>query len=157
MRPTKPTRVPAALDKLLALLEADEAFAEVEVIDGAPLKDPDVDDVLVIAPSSAQMAAVEVQYVAQPGLGRNAYEEVASIAATISSWSGDDEEAAVKPRRDRCTALLGALAALLGAHQVEADCWDAIGLGETAEWYQIRDEKGTTAAVGFYIVARSVI
>lgn len=157
MRPTTPTRVPAALDRLLQLIGADDVLKDAELCDGAPIKQPETDDVIVIAPSSGEQPGVDVEYVAQPGLGRLAYEEVATIAATISCITGDDEDGSVKGRRDRVVVLFGALQQLLDAHQVEAGCWDSIGLGTAAEWYQVSDEEGVTVAVGFYIVTRSIV
>lgn len=157
MRPTTPTRVPAALDRLLELIAADEVLKSAELFDAAPTKQPESDDVVVIAPSSGEQPGVEVEYVAQPGLGQMVYEEVATIAATISCISGDEEDGSMKGRRDRVVALYGALQAVLAAHQVEDGCWDAIGLGTAAEWYQVGDEAGVTVAVGFYIVTRSLV
>lgn len=153
MRPTTPTRVPAVLDRLLSLVAGDAVFAGVAQYDGAPVDGPDAADVIVFAPSTPDQAGIEVTYTREPGLG-NAYVERVEVLTTISCWSGDED---MKAQRDRVMVLYGALQRLLGDNQSVDGVWDDVALGERAEWFLVPSSSGVTVAVGFYLVAASVV
>lgn len=150
MKPGIPTRVPAQIDKLLELFDAQ--LVDVKLYDGAPLQSPDEPDVLVVAPSTTDQSGVEVEYVEQPGLGAR-YVEQSTIVCVVSSWSGDED---MRAARNRVHEIVGHIRAVLDANQVVEDCWDAVGFATAADWYLIPTETGSTAAFGFAIVCRSL-
>lgn len=154
MKPQLPSRVPATIDRLLALLAAADSLEGVQVLDGPALSMDQVeDDTICVAPGTPDAPGAFSTMAPQNGMGRAAYVEQVEVVVTIQSYGGDVE---AKPRRDRVGELLAAVKGVIDEHQVD-EAWDNAMLGPEISWHFMVDERGATCAAGFTLVFRSVI
>jgi hypothetical protein len=155
MKPQLPSRLPAVIDALLALLAAAEPLAGVQILDGPPLRMADLeDDTIAVAPGFEFQPGAVSTFESQNALGRASYVERIEVGMTAASYSG---EVNLKARRDRVAALLAAVKAVIDANQVRAGAWDGAELGPTIEWYPKQEESGTTVEVGFTLVFKAIL
>lgn len=157
MTPHLTTRVPQVIDGLLSILGSRDLIhnENVQVLDGPALNlDMIQKDSICVAPGTIDQPGVLVTYAEQTSFGRTAYVEQVEVTIALASQSGN---VAMKPRRDRVTALLGELQAGLTDNQVRVGAWDSITLGPEAVWHPVLSPQGATCAVGVTVVAKSII
>lgn len=155
MKPQLPSRVPAVIDGLLALLAASEALEGVQVFDGPPLKLSDIeDDAIAVAPGSEAQPGVTSVIEKQPNLGRAVYAERVEVGMTLASYRGGVD---LKKRRDRAAELLAAIKTAIDDNQVRDGAWDGAELGPNLEWYPNQNKDGCTVEIGFSLVFKALI
>lgn len=147
MRPPQPSRVPTVVDALVAALRVTPGIS---VFDGPAPVTPQSDGIAVGAEADASFI---VQNQPQTGLQR-AYGESVSVICLAWSASGSTT---MKPRRDRCAALLEAVADTLRNDPTLGGACDLCWLGPDMEWLQQSNTSGAMCSVGFTVTARTNI
>lgn len=155
MKPHLSTRAPAVVDGLLAIFAARTNLAEVQILDGPVLSVDELEpDSIAVAPGTPDQPGFLSTFEPQTSLGRVTYVEQVEVTVAIASYSGETD---MKPRRDRCAALLAELQAALVDNQTRDGAWDSVELGPEAVWHPVQSPQGATCAVGITIVARAII
>ncbi|GAA2929840.1 hypothetical protein [Streptomyces enissocaesilis] len=152
------SRVPAAIDALLAILRAAPALAEVTIIDGPPVGDmADADLVAVGWSPSAEAGAELAQDFASAGARTR--DEDFTVTGWIESWSGDSD---VAPRRTRAFALLAVVEDAIRATGPNPDAPTLNGAVlwahlTRAQLQQFSTDQGIRAGLAFTVSCRARI
>lgn len=153
------SRVPAALDELLAILRDAPGLSEVKVMDGPASVNLTARQVIYIGWSPSSDTAVSLTQAFANAGARNRDEDF-TISGHIESWSGDAD--AMKLQRDRAFAILGEVEIALRATDAFPE---APTLNNTVQWAHLtagdltqeKNADGPLASLGFSVTCRARI
>lgn len=151
------SRVPAALDALLAILRARPALADVEVVDGPPAVNLTARRRIHLGWAPAGETAVAVQQEFN-GAGARTRDEAFEITGYAEARSGDKD---MKARRDEVFALLGEIEQALRASD---EAPEAPTLNGTVLWAHLttgdlvqQQTEGSLAGLVFTVTCQARI
>lgn len=139
----QPTALGAVTDKLVA---AFAALSDVLVLDGPTPEPPKRDTLIVGGSAGTESASGDHHYDGRLGFGP--INESYDIVCALWSWSGSK---GMKPRRDRCVAILSQIRQILLDDPTLGDTCSLARLGERYSWYQQATSAGWACSVGFTI------
>ncbi|MFI6103162.1 hypothetical protein [Streptomyces sp. NPDC051310] len=150
--------VPAAIDALLALLQAAPELAGVQVLDGPPAVDMAAADFISVGwqPESDDAAQLQQRF-AYAGARRRDEEFV--ILGWLESWTGDAD---IRPRRLRAFELLATLETILRATDAAPTAptlegtvlWSEFTAGALRQQFT---NEGTRAGIAWAVAGRARI
>lgn len=152
------SRVPAAIDALLAILRADVGLSGVQVLDGPPVGDmADQDYVAVGWQPDSDEAVQIVQTFAYAGA--RARDEEFAILCWLDTWTGDSD---VRARRLRAFELLAVVENAIRASGANPE---APTLSNSVLWSQFtagvlkqaNTDQGVRAGIAFTVSCRARI
>lgn len=152
------SRVPAAIEALLAIWRAAPGLAGVEILDGPPTVDQSAADYLSVGWSPSSELAVEFTQEFNAAGARTRDEEF-SILCFLDTWTGDTD---VAMRRTRAFDLLAVCEETIRASSSNptapnlngAVLWAEIASGSLM---QANTDQGVRAAIPFIVACRARI
>lgn len=152
------SRVPAAIDALLAILRAAPGLEGVSIVDGAPAVNLTDRQRIYVGWQPNGESAVELSQ-DFAGAGARTRDEAFTISCYAESRSGDTDKAAL--HRDRVFALVGEVEIALRATDAAPT---APTLNGTVQWAHLtagnltqEQNAGTHAGLGFSVTCRARI
>jgi hypothetical protein len=152
------SRVPAAIDALLAVLEAAPELDGVAIVDGPPTTDLTKLDQLFVGWQPENMVGVQLTQ-DFAGASTRIRDESFEIGCYVESRSGDTD---MKARRDRVFGLVAVVEQVLRGTEANPD---AASLGGAVLWShltagdlrQVQSADGALAGVDFTVTCRARI
>lgn len=154
------SRVPAAIDALLAVLRAAPELQQVSIIDGPPVTDLTDEDLVFVGWQPEADTGVGVQLTQDfAGATTRIRDESFEIGCYAESRSGDVD---MKARRDRAFALVAVVEQVLRGTEAAPD---AASLGGAVLWShltagnlrQLQTQDGALAGLDFTVSCRARI
>jgi len=150
--------VPAALAALLAILRAEPALADVQVVDGPPTTDQSDADLVAVGWSLEGDLAAEVAQ-SFNAAGARTRDEDFDIACWLDTWSGDQDFASARARAYELLAVVENAIRASGASPTAPTLNGAVQWAHLTR-YTLRQsltDQGAQVSVPFTITCRARI
>ncbi|AEM87086.1 hypothetical protein [Streptomyces violaceusniger] len=152
------SRVPAAIEALLAIWRAAPDLAGVQILDGPPVVDQAAADYLLVGWSPNTELSVEFTQDFNAAGARTRDEEF-SILCYLETWTGDSDVAARRTRAFELLAVCEETVRASGSNPTAPTLNGAVLWAEIASGslIQASTDKGVRAAIPFVVTCRARI